>query len=80
VRVTSTDDGIEVDGPSDGRGAWLCRATDGATVAAARCVDSALARGGFGRAWRRVVTSADEATLDELLGPRAERDEHPDAH
>jgi len=80
VRVTSADAGIRVDGPSDGRGAWLCRATDGATVAAARCVDAALSRGGFERAWRRVLTSADKATINELLGPRAERDEHPDAH
>jgi hypothetical protein len=49
-------------------------------VAAARCVDTALARRAFARAWRREVGADDERAISELVGHRAGRDEHPDAH
>ena len=80
VRVTRSAAGIAVDGPSDGRGAWVCRSAGDDGVAASSCVDAALSRRAFARAWRSEVTSSDEAAINELLGPRAERDEHPDAH
>jgi predicted RNA-binding protein YlxR (DUF448 family) len=80
VRVTRSTAGIVVDGSSDGRGAWLCRAAGTDRIAASKCVDAALSRRAFARAWRSEVTSSDEAAINELLGPRAERDEDPDAH
>ncbi len=59
VRVT---DGAEpvVDGPSRGRGAWLCR--DGNAVAE-RCLEQALRAGGFQRAWRRSLDDEERNTL-----------------
>jgi predicted RNA-binding protein YlxR (DUF448 family) len=69
-----------VDGPSDGRGAWLCRGTECGDVAAAKCVDTALSKRAFSRAWRRVVDADDERAISELLGRWADGDEHPDAH
>jgi predicted RNA-binding protein YlxR (DUF448 family) len=80
VRVTSSDAGIVVDGPSDGRGAWLCRSSVAGEVAAAACVDSALARRAFARAWRRDVGARDEVAISELVGRRAGDEEDPDAH
>jgi predicted RNA-binding protein YlxR (DUF448 family) len=80
VRVTRSNVGVVVDGPSDGRGAWLCRGSQGGEIATAGCLAAALSRRAFARAWRREVDADDEAALNELLGPRAERDEHPDAH
>jgi predicted RNA-binding protein YlxR (DUF448 family) len=72
--------GVVVDGPSDGRGAWLCRGSEAGELAAAGCVDAALARRAFARAWRRDVGADDERAISELVGRRADRDEHPDAH
>jgi predicted RNA-binding protein YlxR (DUF448 family) len=80
VRVTRSDAGIVVDGPSDGRGAWLCRATVAGEIAAAACVDAALSRRAFARAWRREVDAHDERAISELVGRAADGDEHPDAH
>jgi len=58
----------------------VCRSAGDDGVAKSSCVDAALSRRAFARAWRSEVTSSDEAAINELLGPRAERDEHPDAH
>jgi predicted RNA-binding protein YlxR (DUF448 family) len=80
VRVTRSDAGIVVDGPSDGRGAWLCRGTVAGEIAAAACVDAALSRRAFARAWRRDVDAHDERAISELVGRAADGDEHPDAH
>jgi predicted RNA-binding protein YlxR (DUF448 family) len=71
---------VAVDGPSSGRGAWLCRGFEAGEIAAARCVDTALARRAFARAWRREVSADDERAISELVGRRADGDEHPDAH
>ena len=59
VRVT---DGAEpvVDGPSSGRGAWLCR--DGGGVAAG-CLERALRAGGFQRAWRGALGDDERNAL-----------------
>jgi predicted RNA-binding protein YlxR (DUF448 family) len=80
VRVTKSDTGIVVDGPSDGRGAWLCRGTAPGEIAAAVCVDAALSRRAFARAWRRDVDAGDERAISDLVGRAADGDEHPDAH
>jgi len=80
VRVTRSAAGIVVDGPSDGRGAWLCRATSPDEVVAAACLDAARAKRAFARAWRRDLDTADEQAISELVGRRADGDEHPDAH
>jgi predicted RNA-binding protein YlxR (DUF448 family) len=84
VRVTSAGDGlVAVDGASDGRGAWLCRDGDAAAVASA-CLESALSRRAFARAWRREITGRDQVAIRECLGRLAAGDEygdeHPDAH
>ena len=70
VRVTrgapgdgSADDGVhvEVDGPSRGRGAWLCRDSLDA------CLELALRRRGFDRAWRRRSGSDDADHITKAL-------------
>jgi predicted RNA-binding protein YlxR (DUF448 family) len=71
---------VAVDGPSHGRGAWLCRGSGAGEIAASRCVDAALSRRAFARAWRRDVSADDERAISELVGRSADRDEHPDAH
>lgn len=77
VRCTLRDGTVAVDGPSDGRGAWLCRRS------LVGCARDALRRRGFQRAWRtelddglveqitsRVAQWAAEAThRDEAVGP-----------
>ncbi len=80
VRVTKSELGVAVDGPSDGRGAWLCRGSAAGEIAAARCVDAALSRRAFARAWRCAVGADDERAISELVGHGVDRDEHPDAH
>ncbi len=80
VRVTSSDAGIVFDGSSDGRGAWLCRAASGDGIVAAGCVDAALSRRAFARAWKRDVSASDEKAINELAGRVAGDEEHPDAH
>jgi predicted RNA-binding protein YlxR (DUF448 family) len=79
VRVTRTDHGIVVGGPSDGRGAWLCRGTDGRPTVA--CVDAALARHGFERAWRSGLDVVEAQTIRELAGGgTSDTGDRPDAH
>ena len=80
VRVTRSDVGVVVDGPSDGRGAWLCRSIAVGEIASTACVDAALSRRAFARAWRRDVDADDERAISELAGRGAGGDEHPDAH
>jgi predicted RNA-binding protein YlxR (DUF448 family) len=53
VRITCSEiAGVVLDGPSVGRGAWLCR--DGEVVDAT-CLDRAIRSRAFERAWRRTV-------------------------
>jgi predicted RNA-binding protein YlxR (DUF448 family) len=52
VRVTASSAGIVVDGASNGRGAWLCRGARPGDVVDRSCLDTALARRAFSRAWR----------------------------
>jgi len=82
VRVTGSDVGIVVDGASDGRGAWLCRDAAAAAGgwAATACLDAALSRRAFARAWKRDVGVDDEHAIRERVGRGADGDEHPDAH
>jgi predicted RNA-binding protein YlxR (DUF448 family) len=80
VRLTSAGDGVvAVGGASDGRGAWLCRGDNAAPVVPT-CLESALSRRAFARAWRRDVTDRDEVAIRERLGRMVAGDEHPDAH
>jgi predicted RNA-binding protein YlxR (DUF448 family) len=57
VRVTKSASGIVVDGASAGRGAWVCRCSSQA------CVDAAISRRAFARAWRAEVTDDDERAI-----------------
>jgi len=60
VRITRGAAGIVVDGPSAGRGAWLCRTPDGVSAA---CFDEALRRRAFARAWRCEVGAHELAVV-----------------
>jgi len=80
VRVTRSTDGIVVDGPSDGRGAWLCRGAETGEVVATSCVTAALSKRAFARAWRRELDADDQEAISELVGGRAGEEEYPDAH
>ncbi len=67
MRVTLSEvSGVVVDGPSAGRGAWLCR--DGEAVDAT-CVDRALRSRAFERAWRRTV----DAELEQAVRTAVEQ-------
>jgi predicted RNA-binding protein YlxR (DUF448 family) len=67
VRVTSSAAGdVVVDGASMGRGAWLCRGDE--TVVATTCLDAALAKRAFARAWRSDVPAELERRLRVQLG------------
>jgi predicted RNA-binding protein YlxR (DUF448 family) len=79
VRVTNSDRGLVVGGASDGRGAWLCRGTDGGLVDAS-CLDVALSRRAFARAWKRDLEPGDEDAIRELVGRRTDGDDRPNAH
>jgi predicted RNA-binding protein YlxR (DUF448 family) len=78
VRVTSSERGLVVDGASDGRGAWLCRG-DGGSLVDASCLDVALSRKAFARAWRRDLDAEDERAIRSLVGRRADDERRPDA-
>ena len=61
----------DVDGASNGRGAWLCRGTegaDGASTVEPACLDAALRRGAFVKAWRAPLGPEDEQAIREELG------------
>jgi predicted RNA-binding protein YlxR (DUF448 family) len=64
VRCTLRAGVVTVDGPSDGRGAWLCR---GSLVACAR---AALRTRGFQRAWR---TELDDGLVEQISSRVAQR-------
>jgi predicted RNA-binding protein YlxR (DUF448 family) len=55
--------GIVVDGASDGRGAWVCRSSAGPDLVETQCLDAAIARRAFARAWRVEVTPDDERQI-----------------
>ncbi|HYN34717.1 MAG TPA: YlxR family protein [Ilumatobacteraceae bacterium] len=63
VRVTKSATGIVVDGASDGRGAWICRSSGGTGRVEAACLDAAITRRAFARAWRVDVTPDDERAI-----------------
>jgi predicted RNA-binding protein YlxR (DUF448 family) len=79
VRVTNSDRGVVVGGASDGRGAWLCRGPGGAVVEAS-CLETALSRRAFARAWKRDLDPGDEDAIRELVGRRTDVDDRPNAH
>jgi predicted RNA-binding protein YlxR (DUF448 family) len=60
VRVTKSAAGIIVDGASDGRGAWVCRGSGATSRVETACLDAAITRHAFARAWRAEVTADDE--------------------
>lgn len=74
MRITLANDGdLVADGTSSGRGAWLCRSA-GDEVVVPDCLDRALTKRAFARAWRTDVPADIEHRLRELLGaPPAER-------
>jgi predicted RNA-binding protein YlxR (DUF448 family) len=80
VRVTRSDLGIAVGGASAGRGAWLCRGADGEELVDAACLEAAVSRRAFARAWKRDVDAGDEQAIRELVGWHADGHGHPDAH
>ena len=63
ARITDGDVPI-IDGPSSGRGAWLCRSESGIDH---ECLVQALRSRGFSRAWRRSLGDDESGALRELL-------------
>ena len=63
MRITRTSAGIVVDGSSDGRGAWLCRDAGSARAVDPSCLERALARRAFARAWHVELTDDDEHAI-----------------
>jgi predicted RNA-binding protein YlxR (DUF448 family) len=81
VRITRSARGITVDGASDGRGAWLCRSEsvvddalhdgrgpDVGPIVAADCLEAAVSRRAFARAWRGDVSVAEVRAITEMCG------------
>jgi predicted RNA-binding protein YlxR (DUF448 family) len=68
VRVTKSAAGIVVDGASNGRGAWVCRSSGGTGRIEAECLDAAITRRAFARAWRVEVTPDDELAIRAQCG------------
>ena len=67
VRLTRSAGAIAVGGPSNGRGAWLCRAVTTPGTVEPNCLETALARGAFARAWRGAVSAAECEAIRERL-------------
>jgi predicted RNA-binding protein YlxR (DUF448 family) len=65
VRLTRVEGRTTVDGVSDGRGAWLCRAAGGSIVDG-RCLDLALRKRAFGKAWRTSLGPGDDDEIREV--------------
>lgn len=88
MRLTTSPAGIVADGPSSGRGAWLCRSdrvdangvdtgdkgerggtptiSGGTPTISGACLDAALSRRAFGRAWRRDLRPGEIEALRRL--------------
>ena len=61
VRLTRVDGRTTVDGVSNGRGAWLCRTDgDGGAIVDVQCLDQALRKRAFGKAWRTSLGPDDD--------------------
>ena len=61
MRITNVAGGIEVDGPSNGRGAWICADNTTERQVAGECLETAIAKRAFARAWR-IDIGADDIT------------------
>jgi hypothetical protein len=80
VRITCRDGDVAVDGPSSGRGAWLCRADEPSDApVVATCLDAALASRGFARAWRLDVGADLQRRIRVRLGGSDANDDEPGA-
>jgi|SRR5688572_15770127 len=69
VRLTRVAGRTTIGGVSNGRGAWLCRAggPDGPPVDPG-CLEQALRKRAFGKAWRTSIGPADEDEIRETCG------------
>jgi predicted RNA-binding protein YlxR (DUF448 family) len=66
VRLTRAADRTVVDGVSDGRGAWLCRGVaDGESLVDPQCLEHALRKRAFNKAWRTTIGSDQELEIRE---------------
>ena len=68
VRLTRAAGRTTVDGVSNGRGAWLCRSrttdpTAAQAVVDGQCLDDALRKRAFNKAWRTTIGSDDELEI-----------------
>ena len=76
MRITNVAGDIEVDGPSNGRGAWICTdsATNGTTGSkkkrqvAGECLETAIAKRAFARAWRTDIGADDITNIRRHTG------------
>src|SRR3954447_21712093 len=70
VRLTRAAGRTTVDGVSDGRGAWLCRSrtadqTAEGSLVQRQCLDDALRKRAFNKAWRTTIGPDDELEIRE---------------
>gem|GEM_PF-2572195 len=74
MRITRTGTDITVDGPSNGRGAWLCQDTSPDSDdnrerrIAGECLESAITKRAFARAWRTDIGTDDITNIRRLTG------------
>ncbi|MDG1696147.1 MAG: YlxR family protein [Ilumatobacter sp.] len=61
MRITKAAGDIEIDGPSRGRGAWICADKTTERQVAVECLETAIAKQAFARAWR-IDIGADDIT------------------
>ncbi len=80
VRITRVSGHIVVGGVSNGRGAWLCRAAGSApSVVESDCLDHALRKRAFDKAWRTTLGPDGEREIREMCGGGGRDGDHPDA-
>jgi len=66
VRITRAAGRTAVDGVSNGRGAWLCRDTaNGESLVDPKCLDQAVRKRAFNKAWRTTIGSDEELEIRE---------------
>jgi predicted RNA-binding protein YlxR (DUF448 family) len=74
VRITRTESDVVVDGPSSGRGAWLCRNSSSdrekneQRQVVGECLEAAITKRAFARAWRTDIGADDITNIRKHTG------------
>lgn len=68
VRITNAAGDIEIDGPSRGRGAWICADKTTERQVAGECLETAITKRAFARAWRTDIGADDITNIRRHTG------------